>query len=50
MQFIASQPAVTCVIPATSRVEHMRENMAVLRGPLPDPVMRQAMIDYVERL
>jgi diketogulonate reductase-like aldo/keto reductase len=50
LKFIAAHPAVTCVIPATSRVDHMVENMAVLSGPLPDPSMRRAMIDYVERL
>jgi len=46
LKFVVSHPAVTCAIPATSRVDHMQENMAVLRGPLPDPHMRQRMIDY----
>jgi len=50
LKFIVSHPAVTCVIPATSRVDHMQENMAVLTGPLPDQKMRQEMITYVERL
>ena len=50
LKFVVSHPAVTCAIPATSRVEHMRENMTVLRGPLPDAAMRRAMIDYVDRL
>jgi aryl-alcohol dehydrogenase-like predicted oxidoreductase len=50
LKFIVSHPAVTCAIPATSRVDHMRENMAVLRGPLPDPATRQKMIAYVEGL
>jgi diketogulonate reductase-like aldo/keto reductase len=50
LAFIVSHPAVTCAIPATSRVEHMIENMAVLSGPLPDAAMRRAMIDHVERL
>lgn len=50
LKFIASHPAVTCAIPATSRVDHMRENMSVIRGPLPDPVMRRRMVDYVASL
>jgi aryl-alcohol dehydrogenase-like predicted oxidoreductase len=50
LKFIVSHPAVTCVIPATSRVDHMQENMAVLSGPLPDQRMREEMIAYVERL
>ena len=48
LKFIVSHPAVTCAIPATSRVDHMRENMVALRGPLPDAAMRARMIDYVE--
>lgn len=50
LKFIVSHPAVTCAIPATSRVDHMRENMAVLRGPLPDRATRQRMVAYVEGL
>ena len=49
-RFIVSHPAVTCVIPATSRVDHMRENMAVLHGPVPDPATRRRMTEYVEAL
>ena len=50
LRFIVSHPAVTCVIPATSRVDHMRENMAVLHGPVPDPATHRRMIEYVEAL
>ena len=50
LKFIVSHPAVTCVIPATSRADHMRENMAVLSGPLPDPDMRRRMVDHVATL
>lgn len=46
LKFVVSHPAVTCAIPATSRVDHMQENMAVLRGPLPDARMRQRMVEY----
>ena len=50
LKFVVSHPAVTCVIPATTRVDHMRENMGALRGRLPDQAMRQRMIRTVEAL
>ena len=50
LKFIASHPAVTCVIPATSRVDHMRENMGAMYGRLPDQKRRRRMIQYVESL
>lgn len=50
LSFIVGHPAVTCAIPATSRVDHMVENMAVLSGPLPDAAMREAMVEYVRSL
>jgi len=48
LKFIVSHPAVTCAIPATSRIDHLRENMGAMLGPLPDAKMRQRMIRYVE--
>ena len=50
LKFIVSHPAVTCAIPATSRVDHMLENMGACYGRLPDPEMRERMIRYVENL
>lgn len=50
LKFVLSHTAVTCAIPATSRVDHMNENMQSLRGPLPDAAMRRRMIEYFERL
>jgi len=50
LKFIVSHPAVTCAIPATSRVDHMVENMGALQGRLPDTELRQRMIRYVESL
>lgn len=50
LKFIIAHPAITCAIPATSKVEHVRENMAAARGPLPDEIMRQQMADYVAQL
>ena len=50
LKFIISHPAVTCAIPATTRVDHVRENMAAARGPLPDAAMRAQIIAHVEGL
>lgn len=50
LKFIVSHPAVTCAIPATSSVAHVRENMGASYGRLPDEPMRRRMIAYVEEL
>lgn len=50
LKFVVSHPAVTCAIPATSKVDHLRENMAAPAGRLPDAAMRQRMVRYVESL
>lgn len=50
LKFIVSHPAVTCTIPATSRVDHMQENMVAGYGQLPDARMRLKMIQYFENL
>jgi diketogulonate reductase-like aldo/keto reductase len=50
LKFIISHPAVTVAIPATSRVDHMKENMGAGFGRLPEPSMRQRMATYMEDL
>ena len=50
LKFILAHPAVTVAIPATSRVDHVRENLAAATGPLPDEAMRRRMAAYVEQL
>ncbi|MGH1419772.1 MAG: aldo/keto reductase [Hyphomicrobiaceae bacterium] len=50
LKFVISHPAVTCAIPATSKVAHMKENMSVLNGPLPDPDMRKKMAQFIDAL
>jgi diketogulonate reductase-like aldo/keto reductase len=50
LKFIVSHPAVTCVIPATRRVDHMEENMGAMRGRLPDAKMRRRMARYAENV
>ena len=41
LKWIVAQPAVTCVIPATSRREHLEDNMQAGLDPLPDAPTRQ---------
>ena len=41
LKWILAHPAVTCVIPATSRVPHLDDNMWAGDGPLPDAATRQ---------
>ena len=48
LKFVISHPAVTCAIPATSSVAHMRENMAALRGPMPDAALRRRMAEHFQ--
>ena len=50
LKFIASHPDVTCIIPATSKLKHMVDNMGAGYGRLPDAAMRQRMIEYMESL
>ena len=40
IKFIVSDPTVTCVIPATTRSDHVVENIEAARGPLPDADLR----------
>jgi aryl-alcohol dehydrogenase-like predicted oxidoreductase len=47
LKFIVSHPAVTSVIPATSKAEHLLDNMQGGIGPLPDPDTRERMARYV---
>jgi diketogulonate reductase-like aldo/keto reductase len=46
LKFIVSHPAVTCVIPATSKSHHMIDNLGAGFGELPDHRMRKRMSDY----
>ena len=50
LKFIAAHPAVTCIIPATSKLKHMVDNMAAGYGRLPDEATRQRMIRLIETL
>ena len=50
LKFIVSHPAVTCAIPATSQVAHLRQNMGAARGLLPDVALRARMARDVAAL
>jgi aryl-alcohol dehydrogenase-like predicted oxidoreductase len=43
LKFILGHPAVTCVIPATSKPAHLEENLGAGRGALPDEALRRRM-------
>jgi aryl-alcohol dehydrogenase-like predicted oxidoreductase len=43
LKFIISHPAVTCAIPATSKLQHLIDNMQAGLEPLPDAAMRVRM-------
>jgi aryl-alcohol dehydrogenase-like predicted oxidoreductase len=50
LKFVISHPAVTCAIPATSKVEHLTDNMSAGIGSLADAGMRERMARYVAEL
>jgi aryl-alcohol dehydrogenase-like predicted oxidoreductase len=43
LKFVISHPAITCAIPATSKVQHLRDNMAAGSGRMPDVRQRAAI-------
>jgi len=50
LKFILSHPAVTVAIPATTRVDHVRENLSAAADPMPDPAMRERISAHVKAL
>jgi len=48
LKWVISHPGVTVAIPATSQLDHMKENMAILDGPMPDAAMRAKMVEAFE--
>jgi diketogulonate reductase-like aldo/keto reductase len=50
LKFIASHPSVTCIIPATAKPDHMRDNVLGGQGGMPDQKMRERMAQYVASL
>jgi len=49
LKFILSVPAVTCVLPATSKPVHVRDNLAAGTGVLPGERLRRRMADELRR-
>jgi diketogulonate reductase-like aldo/keto reductase len=50
LKWIISNPVVTVALPATTNPDHLDENMAALRGPLPDQEMRKRMVRHMETI
>lgn len=50
LKFILGQPAVTCVIPATSDPEHAADNVRAGYGALPDAAQRERMAQAMASL
>jgi len=50
LKWILGHPAVTCVIPGTGRLAHLKDNMQAGFGRLPDAAQRQRMVEHLERL
>ena len=50
LKFILAHPAVTCIIPASSKAEHMRDNMGANFGTVPDAATREEMLRVYQSL
>lgn len=50
LKYILAHPAVTCVIPATSKPKHLIDNMHAGLGRLPNADLRKRMARYLDRL
>ena len=50
LKYIIGNPAVNCVIPATSKLHHMTDNLGAGNGELPDNATRQRMAAFVDSL
>lgn len=50
LRWILAHPAVTCVIPATSRPQHLADNMAAGAEPMPDATARARIAAHFAQL
>ncbi|MDH3533431.1 MAG: aldo/keto reductase [Gammaproteobacteria bacterium] len=50
IKYAAAHSVVTCVTPATSKPQHMRDNIAAAYGELPDAAMQRRMEAFVDGL
>ena len=44
LKYVVSHPAITCAIPATSKVKHLRDNMGAGLGRMPDEDLRRRIV------
>lgn len=49
LKFVVSHPAITCAIPATSKVSHLRDNMKAGFGRMPDDALRARIAEAAAR-
>jgi diketogulonate reductase-like aldo/keto reductase len=50
LKFIISHEGVTCAIPGTSKVNHLKDNLKAGSGRMPDSKEREKMIEYYHSL
>lgn len=50
LKYIVAHPAVTVAIPATSRVDHVRQNLAAGTGPMPEAALRRRIAEHIAAL
>ena len=50
LKYLIAHPAVTCVIPGTSKPHHMRDNVAAGMGKMPDENQRKEMKKLIDSI
>ena len=50
LKYIVSNKAVTCAIPATTKTNHMHQNMQAMYGLLPNEKTRKNMSQYIKNI
>jgi len=50
LKYIIGHPAVTCVIPATGKPQHLTDNMSAGMGKIPDESARRKMAAFMDSL
>jgi aryl-alcohol dehydrogenase-like predicted oxidoreductase len=50
LKYVVSHPAVTCTIAGSTKLEHLEDNQAAGRGPLPDAAGRRRIEQYWDGL
>ena len=50
LKYLIADPRVTCIIPATSKPHHMRDNLRAVAGAMPDTALRARMAAFFDNL